>query len=343
MDGLPPDAQFSAPARDLPKLLAPYRVADHRRSIFELAITGVPYLALWLAAWIALSISIWLTLALAVPAGAFLTRLFIIQHDCGHGAFFRRRKINDWVGRVLGVLTQTPYYVWRRSHAVHHATSGNLAKRGVGDINILTVREYLALPRYRQFHYRVYRHPITIFALAPAYIFLLRNRVPPGISHASWRFWVSAMGTNAALAVVAGTVMYAIGVREFLLVQVPITLVAGSIGVWLFYVQHQFEATFWVEGHAWRSQDAALRGSSHYDLPPVLRWMTANIGVHHVHHLSSRIPFYRLGEVLRDVPELTQGKHITLGQSFACVKYRLWDEGRQKLVSFAEARAQPAQ
>ena len=341
MDGIPlefqPEQQV-APNSGLAKALARYRVPDHRRSVFELAITAIPYAGLWIAAWAALSLGIWLTFAIAVPAGVLLMRLFLIQHDCGHGAFFRRRAVNDWVGRVLGVLTLTPYYVWRRSHAIHHATSGNLEKRGVGDINVLTVKEYRALPRYRRFIYWVYRHPFTIFGLAPGYIFLLRNRVPPGISRASWRFWASAMGTNGALAIVAGTLIYFIGVGPFLLVQTPITLVAGAIGVWLFYVQHQFEATYWAPGDTWSSHDASLYGSSYYDLPGVLRWFTANIGIHHVHHLSSRIPYYRLPEVLRDHPELAPVRRLTLRQSFACAKYRLWDEGQHKLVSFAEIR-----
>lgn len=342
MDGIwpeTPQGRHLGLSCELPKNLASYRGADSRRSLFELAITFLPYTVLWIATWGALSISIWLSLAIAVPAGLFLMRLFLIQHDCGHGAFFRRRVINNWLGRCLGVLTQTPYYVWRRSHAIHHATSGNLDRRGVGDIIILTVAEYRALPGHRRFFYRFYRHPITIFGLAPAYIFLLRNRVPPGISRASRRFWISAMGTNATLAGVAGVLIYFMGVREFLLVQIPITLVAGSIGVWLFYVQHQFEQTLWTEGPAWKSHVAALHGSSYYDLPRVLAWFSANIGVHHVHHLNSGIPFYRLPQVLRDHPELTNVRRLTLGQSLSCVKYRLWDEGRQKLVSFAEIRA----
>lgn len=346
MDGIWPETpprRHLGLSRDLPKNLARYRGADPRRSLFELVVTFVPFVVLWIAAWGALSISIWLSLAIAVPAGVFLMRLFIIQHDCGHGAFFRRRVINDWVGRCLGVLTQTPYYVWRRSHAIHHATSGNLDKRGVGDINTLTVAEYRALPGCRRFFYRVYRHPTTIFGFAPAYIFLLRNRIPPGISHASGRFWISAMGTNAALAGLAGALIYFMGVREFLLVQIPITLVAGSIGVWLFYVQHQFKETLWTKGPAWNPHAAALHGSSYYDLPRVLAWFTANIGVHHIHHLNSGIPFYRLPQVLRDHPELIDVRRMTLGQSFACVNLRLWDEGRQKLVSFAEMRALPAE
>ena len=326
-------------ARDLLKALARYREPDHLRSVLELTVTGVSFVVLWGAAWWALSIGYWLTLALSVPAAAFLLRLFLIKHDCGHGAFFRRGVLNDWVGRVLGVVTLTPYDVWRRHHATHHATSGNLDKRGVGDIDILTVGEYRALPRSRRLAYRLYRHPLVTFGIGPAYHFLLRNRLPLGFSRGDRRFWISAMGTNATLALVAGIMIYFLGAGPFLLVQLPITLLAASVGVWLFYVQHQFEDTYWVEDEAWNPHDAALHGSSHYDLPGPLSWITANIGVHHVHHLSSRIPYYRLPRVLRDFPALARIGRLTLMQSFACARLRLWDEGRQKLVSFAEARA----
>lgn len=326
------------PARNLLAALAPYRQPDHVRSVAELMITHIPFVALWAAAWWALSIGYWLTLILCVPAAGFLLRIFVIQHDCGHGAFFRRRAVNVWVGRVHGILTLTPYGVWQRSHAIHHATSSNLDKRGVGDVNVLTVSEYRALPRFRRFVYRLYRHPLILFGVGPAYVFLLRNRLPPGIGSASWRFWASAMGTNATIALVAAIMIYFLGARPFLLVQLPITVIAASTGMWLFYVQHQFEDTFWAQDDAWTARDAALQGSSHYDLPRVLRWFSANIGVHHVHHLASRIPYYRLPQVLRDFPELTPAGRLTLGQSLACARLRLWDEDRQKLVSFSAAR-----
>jgi len=328
-----------ASARSLQTALAPYREPDHVRSVVELIVTYVPFIVFWLAAWWALSVSYWLTLAFCVPAGGFLMRIFVIQHDCGHGAFFRQRAVNDWVGRVHGVLTMTPYVVWQRSHAIHHATSGNLDKRGIGDVNVLTVKEYRALPLISRFLYRLYRHPLVLFGFGPAYVFLLRYRFPPGISTGDRRFWVSAMGTNVAIAVVAGVMIYFLGAGPFLLVQLPVTLIAALIGMWLFYVQHQFEDTFWTEGDAWTANDASLHGSSHYDLPLVLRWFTANIGIHHVHHLGSRIPFYRLPQVLHDFPELAQVGRLTFWQSFACAKLRLWDEERRKLISFSEARA----
>ncbi len=338
-----PTQSDPSPARDLPKALARYRVPDHTRSVLELVITGIPFVVLWVSAVWAHSISYWLTLAISVPAGVFLMRLFLIKHDCGHGAFFRRRAVNDWVGRVLGVLTLTPYDVWRRSHALHHANSGNLDKRGLGDVNTLTVAEYRALPRFRRLAYRIYRHPVIMFGVGPAYLFFLRHRLPRGISNADRRFWISTMGTNAAIALVLGALIFYLGAGVVLLVIIVTTFFAALIGMWLFYVQHQFEGTFWAEDHAWTSHDAALYGSSHYDLPGVLSWMTANIGVHHVHHLHSRIPYYRLQQVLRDFPELNQVSRLTLMQSFVCVKFRLWDEGQRKLVSFSQARALPAE
>jgi omega-6 fatty acid desaturase (delta-12 desaturase) len=285
-----------------------------------------------------LSISYWLTIAISIPAAVFLVRLFMIQHDCGHGAFFRVRSANDWVGRVLGVLTFTPYEVWRRSHAAHHATSGNLDKRGVGDVDTLTVSEYQASPWFRRLIYRLYRHPFILFGIGPAYYFILRNRFPIGISRGDRGFWISAMGTNLGIILLSGILIYFLGLEAFLLVQLPIILMASSIGVWLFYVQHQFEDTYWAESKDWKLQDAALYGSSHYDLPGVLRWLTANIGVHHVHHLASKIPYYRLHQVLLDHPELSNIRRLTIWESFACVKFRLWDEGQHKMVTFSEAR-----
>ena len=324
--------------RDWLKALARYREPNAGRSFIEVAITGAAFVALWLAAWWALSISYWLTLAIGVLASGFVVRFFMIQHDCGHGAFFRHKRLNDWMGRVIGVLTLTPYDMWRSAHAVHHATSGNLDKRGVGDIDTLTVREYLALSAWRRLLYRLYRHPVVMFGIGPAYLFIVRNRAPAGIMAGGWRDWLSVMGTNVAIVAAATAVIYGIGVGPFLLVHLPIILLASSIGVWLFYVQHQFEDTFWAEDKAWDLPDAALYGSSHYDLPKVLSWFTANIGVHHVHHLCSRIPFYRLPQVLRDYPELARVRRMTLMQSFRCVKLRLWDENQHKLISFAQAR-----
>ncbi|MGD9783208.1 MAG: fatty acid desaturase [Hyphomicrobiaceae bacterium] len=329
--------------RDLKAILSGYQTQDTLRSIFELAVTFVPLVVLWLTAWAALSVSVWLALLIAVPAAVFLVRLFLIQHDCGHGSFFRSRAANDWMGRVLGVFTMTPYDVWRHSHAVHHATTGNLDHRGTGDISTLTVREYLALPWWRRFAYRIYRHPIIMFVIGPGYVFLLRHRLPLGAQWSSLKPWVSAMGTNLGIAALVALIIWAFGLKAFLLVHLPIVLLSASIGVWLFYVQHQFEDTYWEHSGTWSFHDAALEGSTHYDLPVVLRWLTANIGIHHVHHLSSRIPFYHLNDVIMDHPELADVKRVTLLESLKTVKLKLWDEDRQRLISFREiGRPDPA-
>ena len=325
-------------ARDWTPLLHRYREPDHLRSMLEILITAVPFIMLWVLMWASLSFSYWLSLVIAVPAAGFLVRLFMIQHDCGHGTFFRHRWANDWVGRVIGVLTLTPYDHWRRSHAIHHASSGNLERRGIGDIHTLTVREYLGLSRWRRLGYRLYRNPIVMFGIGPAFLFLVQHRLPIGEMHSGWRPWLTTMATNAATALLVVTAMWLVGVGPFIRVHLPITLLAASIGVWLFYVQHQFEDTFWAEDSSWTLHTAALHGSSHYDLPFVVRWFTANIGIHHVHHLCSRIPYYRLPSVLRDHPELSSAGRLTLVQSFACVRLALWDETRRRLISFRELR-----
>ena len=326
-------------AREWTQILASYRKPNHTRSVLELAVTAGAFAGSWLLMWAALGFGYWLSLLLAVPAAGFLVRLFMIQHDCGHGSFFRHRAANDWVGRAIGALTLTPYDVWRRSHAIHHASSGDLERRGIGDIHTLTVREYLALSRWRRLGYRLYRNPIVMFGLGPAYLFIVQHRLPVGAIRGGLQPWLSTMATNATIAAVILMMMWLVGVKPFLLVHLPITLLAASIGVWLFYVQHQFEDTYWAEAPAWTLHEAALHGSSHYDLPGILRWFTANIGVHHVHHLSSRIPYYRLTSVLRDHPELRAVGRLTLLQSLTCVRLVLWDEGRRRLISFRELRA----
>lgn len=324
--------------RALLKQLAPFRQPKRGRSLFELAITAVPFVFLWLLTWTVVKAGYFAGLLFTVPAGAFLLRLFIIQHDCGHGAFFASRTSNDRLGRVLGVLTLTPYDYWRRSHALHHSSTGNLDSRGVGDVDTLTVAEYQALAPLGRARYRIYRHPLVLFGLGPAYLFLLRHRLPVGMMRNGWRPWLSTLGTNAAIAAVASILVWAIGLAPFLLVHLPIVLVAASIGVWLFYVQHQFEQTHWDRREHWSFHGAALYGSSHYLLPPVLRWLTGNIGIHHVHHLASRIPFYRLPEVILEIPVFARSSRVTLQESFAAVRLVLWDEQRRRLVSFAEAR-----
>lgn len=326
----------SRTAAEWSRVLAAYRHPSNLRSVLEIVVTVVPLVLLWVAAWLALSVGYWLTLLICIPAAAFLVRLFLIGHDCGHGAFFHTRAANDWVGRIIGVFTLTPYAVWRRTHAAHHAGSGELASRGMGDIRTLTVAEYRALTPWRQRLYRLYRNPLVLFGIGPAWVFLLQQRLPIGLMRSGPGPWISAMGTNLAIVAFAAVMMWAIGVVPFLGVHVPIVLLAASIGVWLFYVQHQFEDTYWAERPDWTHAEAALHGSSYYDLPAPLRWLTANIGVHHVHHLYSRIPYYRLQTVLRDHAELASIGRITLRESLACVRLRLWCDERRRLVTLKE-------
>jgi omega-6 fatty acid desaturase (delta-12 desaturase) len=321
------------------KILAQYRRPRPARSLFELAATVIPLVFFWVSAWAAVYYGYWIGLILTVPAAAFLLRLFMVQHDCGHGSFFGHRRLDDWTGRAIGVLTLTPYDYWRRAHAEHHASAGNLDERGVGDITTLTVSEYRALPTRSRIAYRLYRHPLVMFGIGPAWLFLIKQRLPFGMMRSGALPWVSTMATNLAIAALAALLIWAIGVVPFLLVHLPIVLMAAACGVWLFYVQHQFEETHWSKPPEWQFQQAALHGASHYDLPLVLRWITGNIGIHHVHHLSSKVPFYRLPEVLKDHPELGEIGRITLMESLRCVKLILWDEKSRRLVSLKEAAA----
>lgn len=301
--------------------------------------TGIPFAVFWVAACLAYWLGYWwVSLLLTVPAGSFLVRLFMIQHDCGHGSFFPRQFENDWCGRIIGVLTLTPYDFWRRTHSVHHATCGNLDRRGIGDVNTLTVEEYRARSFLGRLQYRIYRNPIVLFLIGPAYLFLLQHRLPVGLLRGGLKPWLSTQVTNAGIAAIFALLIWMLGWRSLLFVQLPIILIAASAGVWLFYVQHQFENTFWRKDREWSFQDAALLGSSHYELPLLLRWLTANIGMHHVHHLSSRIPYYRLPSVLRDFPELAQIGRLTLRDSLRCVKLGLWDERNNRLIGFADER-----
>ena len=325
------------PDQSLSALLMQYHTPTIARGILELTITAGPFAAVWYAMYWTMSHGYgWAYWALLPFAVGLLVRLFLIQHDCGHGAFFPGQRSNDWLGRALGVLTLTPYAHWRRAHALHHATSGNLDRRGVGDIDTLTVAEYQARPSWKRWRYRIYRNPLLMFGIGPAFVFLLQNRIPAGFFRA-WRHWASTLGTDVAIVLGAILMSRWIGFGPFMRVHVPIMVLSASVGGWLFYVQHQFENTYWCKGGAWNVRAAALQGSSYYDLPAVLRWFTANIGMHHAHHLCSRIPFYRLPLALRRQPELQNAERLTLLQSFRCIRLALWDERARRLVSFREA------
>ncbi|MEW5874200.1 MAG: fatty acid desaturase [Candidatus Zixiibacteriota bacterium] len=312
------------------------------RSSFQLANTLIPFALLWIAMLWSLDVSYWLTLALAVPASGLLIRLFIIQHDCGHGSFFPRQAVNNWIGSMIGVLTLTPYEYWRRTHAIHHATSGNLSHRDFGEVTTLTVKEYQALTPLRRFLYRLYRNPIVMFGIGPAYQFILKHRIPWDMPRSWRREWRSVALTNAALIALCVLASQTIGWMNLLKIQLPITLLSGTLGVWLFYIQHQYEDTYWRLDPEWSYYEAGLRGSSYYDLPRILNWFTGNIGVHHVHHLCSRIPNYRLLRCLHENPILQTATRLTIKDSIRCTRLKLWDEDARKLVGFAEARSVPA-
>lgn len=324
-------------AKEWVQVLAKYREPSTRRSILELVVTLGPFALLWGLAWAAMSVSYWLALAIAMLNGLFLVRIFVIQHDCGHASYFHNRTAQDWVGRCLGVLTLTPYDVWRRTHSIHHSHHGNLDQRGIGDVLTLTVEEYRSRSRFGRLMYRLYRHPLVLFVLGPSYIFIVQNRLPIGLMKSGWRYWTSAMGTNAMIAILLAMIVWLGGFMPILLIYLPTSVIAGTVGIWLFYVQHQFEETHWTKTEDWQLHEAALEGSSHYVLPQPLRWLSANIGIHHVHHLYSRIPFYRLPEVLRDNATLAEAQRLTIMESLRSVNLHLWDENLQRLLSFREA------
>ena len=317
--------------------LSPYRVADDRRAIFEIAITAVAFIASWVFTYKLSLINPWLAFASTILTAGFMVRFFMLQHDCGHLSMFTSKAMNDWVGRAIGVITLTPYDYWRHAHALHHAGSGNLDRRGIGDIDTLTLAEYSNLGFWGRAGYRLYRNPLVLFVIGPIYVFVLRHRFPPESFSQGRAAWLSVMATNLGIVLLSAGLIYFVGLWAFLLVHVPAIVLGASIGVWLFYVQHQFDPTHWEHHENWDAQEAALEGSSFYDLPKPLMWMTGNIGIHHLHHLSSRIPFYRLPQVLKDYPELNDVSRLTFWDSLRCINLALWDERAKELISFRRA------
>ena len=293
------------------RTLAPYKKPSFRSAYIQLVNTVVPFVVLWYLMLRSLEVSYALTLALAVPTSFFSIRLFIFQHDCGHGSFFPSRRANNLVGAVLGVVTWIPYRYWKKTHAIHHATAGNLDRREFGDIDTLTVREYLARPWWKRFLYRCYRGPIVMFIIGPFFQFVLKHRFPLDAPFKWKTEWASVFWNNLALAAICVVAWRTIGLGTFFAIQLPITILAGAIGIWLFYVQHQFEDTYWEGKEDWDFNLAGLQGSSFYDLPPLLHWLTGNIGYHHIHHLNPRVPNYRLAACHAATPSLQEAKHIS--------------------------------
>ncbi len=325
------------PIRDSWKeAVAKYRNPVLRRSIGQLVTSIVPYLALWALMIWSLSISYWITLAIAVVAAGFLVRIFIIFHDCGHGSFFRSRKANRLFEFLTGVMTFTPYRHWRHMHAQHHATSGDLDRRGPGEIWTLTVREYLEASRWRRFAYRFVRNPLVLFGLAPFFLFLVQHRFSS--KRAGDRERRGVHWTNAALLLIVTLMSVTIGIEAYVLIQLPVIVLAATAGIWLFYVQHQFEGVQWARRSNWVYAEAALRGSSFYKLPKLLQWFTGNIGFHHIHHLSPAIPNYNLERCHRETPLFQQVEPVTLWASMKSLSFRLWDEQRMRLVGFRRIR-----
>ena len=315
-------------------VLAPHMTPRLRRALLDLATSVIAYLGLMAAMFVALRISYFLVLALAIPAAGFLVRTFIVFHDCAHGSFLRSKRANARLGAVLGIVLYTPFAWWRHEHAVHHATTGDLDKRGVGDIQTLTVDEYRALSWRRRVRYRLFRNPVVMFLLGPIWVLLISQRLitrdmRPKLRH-------SVLGTDLALALAVGGLCWLVGWEQFLLVQGPPVLLAGATGIWLFYVQHQFEDAYWQTSDTWSFDQAAIQGSSHLELPRILRFFTGNIGLHHIHHLSARIPNYNL-QAAHETGGLESVTTLSLRDGIRAVRLKLWDPDQRRLVTFREA------
>jgi omega-6 fatty acid desaturase (delta-12 desaturase) len=317
-------------------VIVKYQQPSAIRAAWQIVNTFVPYGLLWFAMYFLKEISLWLTIPVAILAGALLVRVFIIFHDCGHGSFFKSRWANDIVGFVAGMLTFTPYYHWRWEHAIHHGTAGHLDKRGTGDVWTMTVQEYIEASRWKRFSYRLVRNPFVLFVIAPVFVFVIRQRFAS--SNASPRERHSVWWMNFALLVYAGSMSWLFGLWPYLFIQTVAWMVAGATGIWLFYVQHQFEHAYWERGSEWDYTAAALQGSSYYKLPRILQWLSGNIGFHHIHHLSPRIPNYNLQRCHEADPVFQRVPAITLRSSLKSLKFRLWDEAARKLVGFSRMR-----
>lgn len=322
--------------KNLRKQVIPYEKSNTKASVWQLVNTIVPFLALWFLAYKALSISYLLTLALTIVAAGFLVRIFIIFHDCCHYSFFKNRTANKILGTLTGILTVFPYSQWQHDHSVHHATSSNLDKRGTGDIWMLTVDEYLAASFWKRLNYRLYRNPFVMFVLGPIYVFLIKNRFNRKDARLKER--LNTYFTNLAIVTVIAVLCWAIGWVPFLMIEVPIFFISGSAGIWLFYVQHTFEDSYFEEDKEWEFVKAAVEGSSYYKLPKLLQWITGNIGYHHVHHLSPKVPNYKLEEVHNKTLPLQNVPTVTLATSISSLKFHLWDEQLKKFVRFKDVR-----
>ncbi|GKV55233.1 fatty acid desaturase [Sporosarcina sp. NCCP-2222] len=322
--------------KQLHKDVAPFAKSDLKKSIIQLINTVPPIFILWFLAYQSLAVSIWLTFAIAVVAAGFVVRTFIIFHDCTHGSFFRNKKANDIVGTITGVLTLFPYEQWKREHAIHHASSSNLDKRGVGDIWVLTIQEYLEASKWTRFAYRFYRNPLVMFGLGPLYLVLISSRFNRKDARRKER--MNTYLTNAVLVALYALMIWLVGWQAFLIVQGSIMFVAAALGIWLFYIQHTFEDSYFEEESEWDYVKAAVEGSSYYKLPKVLQWATGNIGFHHVHHLAPRVPNYNLELAHESTPPLQRATTITIRTSLESLRYKLYDPEHKTFVTFKEVK-----
>ncbi len=316
------------------KLVKKYQNSSSWKSIWQLCNSFIPFLLTWYLMYLSLDVSYWLTLLLALPAAGFVVRIFIIQHDCGHGSFFESKRANDFWGMAGSIISFTPYHYWRKNHAIHHASAGKLDQRGIGDIYTMTVDEYLQQTRWGKLKYRLYRNPFILFVLIPIILFVVLYRLPISDTKDFKKFQPSVYITSIVIALLVAGMIWLVGWQNFLMIQLPITFIASTTGTWLFYVQHQFEDTYWTESNGWDYASAAMQGSSYYKLPKVLQWFTGNIGFHHIHHLSPKIPNYLLEKCYKENPVFQKTATLTLRSSFRSMFLRLWDEKEKKLISF---------
>jgi omega-6 fatty acid desaturase (delta-12 desaturase) len=331
------DAATTAGLADWRGVVSRYQQFDLRRSFLQIGTTLLPLCAMFWLMYQSLAWSYWITLVLAIPTAGFLVRTFIIMHDCAHGSFLPWRQANDVLGFVTGVLTLTAFGQWRRDHALHHASSGDLERRGHGDVDTLTVREYLSRTRKERIQYRVVRNPFILFGIGPIH-FVITNRIPPKSTLATTRQRISVWSTNLAILVLLVALSAWIGLRAVALVYAPAMYLAAATGIWLFYVQHQYEDAYWKDHGEWDYATAAIRGSSYFRLPRVLQWFTGNIGLHHVHHLGPRIPNYNLQACHDENPVFHDATVLTLRESLRCLRLSLWDEERGRLVGFRDLK-----